>query len=84
MAETETKPAAAPAKKLTITQMKQVMQGLCFDLQPAEGGDPNAVMIQSFTKPMRDDFRAVAEFLKFLEGYEPELRAAIKAKKDQR
>ncbi len=79
--QSQTPPAS---KKVTITQMKLVMQSLCFDLQPPSGPDSTAVVTQSFTKAMRDDFRAIAEFLKFLEGYEPELRAAIKAKKDQR
>lgn len=78
MADPETKPA--PAKKVTLTQMKVVMQALCYDLQTPEGGDPYAVVTQSFTKTMRDEFKAVADFLKFLEGFEPELRAAIKAK----
>ncbi len=82
MADPETKPV--PAKKVTLTQMKVVMQSLCYDLQPPEGGDPYAVVTQSFTKIMRDEFKAVADFLKYLEGFEPELRAAIKAKKEPR
>ena len=69
----------AGPKKLTISNMKVVMQALVYDTTPPAGGDPYAVTTAAFTKSMRDEFKGVAAFLEFIEPHDAAIRQAIKA-----
>lgn len=65
-------------KKLSIADMKIVMQALVHDTAPPAYGDPYSITTAAFTKSMRDEFKAVATFLAFIEPHDAAIRQAIK------